>query len=143
MVLFALLALVGYQTIQMDQLPSFNRLPATVGSSASVFARTGESPLRKSSRTSNTRVPIPLTVLTHSRALHPDKCNREDNKTWIDNRDAIASPNPVNQRIPFYIHQTSKSRCMHHYMASIVESKWRNLTQYNYFFMMMRLSGGY
>lgn len=92
------------------------------------------------------RLQIPLPKLTKSSSsssaatataiirCKEDLSGGNTSKVWIDNKKALLKKTTAAQQIPFYIHQTSKSRCMHPEMAAFINDSWRNLTQYNYYF---------
>jgi hypothetical protein len=135
----ALLALVGYQTVGlMGQLPSFDLVAS--GDGASAGAGTGSEPnlvavrnlnlttIRRAMRSTNkkiTRIKIPLSELTKSNST---ECLEP--MFWLNNKEVTTEKRT--QKIPLYIHQTSKSRCIHRAISRTTDS-WRDLPMYEYY----------
>jgi len=142
LLLFALLALVGYQTLQIDKLPSFDLAPA---SSRSIFAtevgnfsallppsiKTGIRRIKRVNHLHLDRVKLSLSELTKSTPPEEGAC--VDPMIWQTNKEVSNMTDFRIQRIPLYIHQTSKSRCIHEFLHQTAK-KWKNQQPYKYYF---------
>jgi Glycosyltransferase sugar-binding region containing DXD motif len=61
-------------------------------------------------------------------------CSREDQIYMSNKLFPTVLPNPnATYRIPLIIHQTSKTRCIKHYLGALT-AQWRNLPEFAYYF---------
>ena len=130
-----LLALAGYQTLALvGQLPSFDLVAAGAGTGtgsnlvavANLNLTTATNRAMRSTKKKTTRIKIPLSELTKSDST---ECLKP--MFWLNNKE-VTKENRT-QKIPLYIHQTSKSRCIHRGIEHTTDS-WRNLPMYEYYF---------
>lgn len=140
--LFALLALVGYQTLQLDKLPSFDLsiskttsiFATEVGNFSAVLPPTITTGIRRIKQSAGPqkieRVTISLDELTESTDTSA-KC--VEPMVWQTNKPVRNATDFREQRIPFYIHQTSRLRCIHRLIHFTTES-WKYIDQYEYYF---------